>query len=344
MSTSQQSESAELTTDRFDELVDRDQLPDFIIGGAMKSGTSSLRNVLREHPDIFIPPHEIHFFNVDEVDQEGEHFIHLKDGWVDHDWEADFEEYLAWYRTQFSDAREDQVIGEDTTTYLPSRKAPERIARLLPDVKLIFSLRDPVDRTYSHYWHRVRTGREVHDFETALEKNTAGLFRRSFYRESLERYLEHFDRDQIRVVLFEEYIESPQRVIDELCEFIGVEAIIDVEQTRSHSNRSTLPLHPNIRRAANWLRQWTPSMWFADHLPKMPGGAPQCYRHMRSHEIAAHVLAAGVDRILEWLPRVGYPPIEADTRVFLENVFIRENVDLSDLIGRDLASHWSGPW
>ena len=122
-------------------------LPDLILVGAPKCGTTSLHAMLALHPDVFIPEYEVFFFDVDDVMIHPDFFFH-RSGSSFHDYEGEFEEYLAWYRSLFTSAEPGQIIGEDTTTYLCSHYAPTRIAELLPDVKLIALLRDPVDRAY----------------------------------------------------------------------------------------------------------------------------------------------------------------------------------------------------
>ncbi|HUE84637.1 MAG TPA: sulfotransferase [Vicinamibacterales bacterium] len=136
------------------------KLPTFLIGGAQKSGTTTLHHYLSAHPDIFIPrrPQELHFFDFDPNYVRGVH----------------------WYASHFTSATPaHRAIGQTSPLYLYAPDAPERIAALLPDVKLIFIRRNPVDRAFSHYWHAIKKGRKTLDFETALamedlDRNTEG--------------------------------------------------------------------------------------------------------------------------------------------------------------------------
>jgi hypothetical protein len=117
------------------------KVPNFIIIGAMKSGTTSIHHILASRDDVFLPEKEVYFFDVDDIEQHGDFFIKTKNGWTFHDFEADFDTYFEWYQKYFARAEPGQMIGEDTTTYLASKKAPVRIAKLLPNVKLIAVLR-----------------------------------------------------------------------------------------------------------------------------------------------------------------------------------------------------------
>ncbi|MCP3936778.1 MAG: sulfotransferase domain-containing protein [Actinomycetia bacterium] len=115
-------------------------LPDFIIIGAQKSGTSWLGSCLRQRDDVFVHRGEIHYFNDDRNYNRGP----------------------GWYETHFSEARDDVLVGEKTPNYLPncvSVGQPERIKDLLPDVKLVAIVRDPVERAISSYRHLRQRGR-----------------------------------------------------------------------------------------------------------------------------------------------------------------------------------------
>src|SRR5438874_9396950 len=126
------------------------RLPDFIIGGAPRSGTTWLYHLLDRHPDVYmaapVTP-EPKFFLVDRLYEKG----------------------LAYYASQwFAGAGNSRLAGEKSTDYLESGAAAKRIARDLPRVKLVFILREPVDRAYSNYlWTRMN-GLETEDFQTAL--------------------------------------------------------------------------------------------------------------------------------------------------------------------------------
>ncbi len=111
-------------------------LPDFMIIGAPKCGTTSLFEYLCGHPNVARPRRkEIHYFD------------------------ERFERGLAWYRRHFPLVEKPQITGEATTAYLFAKNTPARAAALVPDAKLIAVLRDPVRRVISHYWHNKRRRR-----------------------------------------------------------------------------------------------------------------------------------------------------------------------------------------
>jgi hypothetical protein len=203
-------------------------LPDFILVGAPKCGTTSMHAMLALHPDVFLPEHEVFFFDVDDVMTHPDFFVH-RDGLSFHDYDAQFEEYLAWYRSMFAGAQPGQLIGEDTTTYLLSPDAPRRIASLLPDAKLIAILRNPVDRTYSQYLHNARSGRHFVSFERALRTNPGALMVQGFYAEQLERYRGFLNAGQMLVLFFEDFTEDPMRELRRVCDFLGLKDLPPID-------------------------------------------------------------------------------------------------------------------
>ncbi|MBW2260597.1 MAG: sulfotransferase [Deltaproteobacteria bacterium] len=317
--------------------VDTEGLPDFIIIGAQKSGTSSLHGILARHPGVFIPPREIFFFDVDDVEQHPDFFVRTGDGWTDHDFERDLAAYLAWYRGMFEDARPGQMIGEDSTTYLASRAAPGRIAAMLPEVKLIALLRDPVTRAYSHYWHTVSTGRATMTFEESLQAGRGNLITRGRYLEQIERYLAHFGSGSLKIILFEEFVSDEQSTVDGVCAFLGLEPSIDLATVDPHKNRASPPLSLPARLLVNRLFQRFTAKSYRGRIPNMPSYDPGSLRSRIEKHPLARRLADGYESLR---PRRRYPAMKPETRSHLEGVFRRLNAGLSELIGRDVSEHW----
>jgi hypothetical protein len=305
--------------------------PDFIIGGAMKSATSSLHTILATHDRIFIPETEIHFFSIDDPIQHPTFFFGPTGVRRDQDYERDFERNLRWYRKFFAPARDEQVVGEDSTVYLASPDAPARIHDLLPDVKLIFLLRNPVDRTYSHYWHRLRKGYAAHRFESELQYGPATLHLRSFYKPQLQRYYEAFARDQIKVILFEQFVENTQQVVDEVCAFLDVPTSIDLADVNDHANPSKVP---RWLRLQLWLNRRSRSLddRYGSHLPGESEG---------SFSVRDRVLGRVYARLKRWNLRFGsYPPMHPETRRHLSRIYGQKNRGLGELIEANPEKHW----
>jgi len=196
------------------------RLPDFIIGGAPRSGTTWLSELLDRHPDVYMAK---------PVKPEPKFFL------VDHLYEKGLQYYSD---TWFAQAGEWQVAGEKSTDYLESRPAAERIAHDLPHVKLVFILREPADRAYSNYlWTRMN-GIETEDFETALRLEPErertlpekwkfarpfSYFSRGLYADLLADYFKRFRREQMLILRFEDIDQRPAVLADRLHRFLGVE-------------------------------------------------------------------------------------------------------------------------
>jgi hypothetical protein len=103
------------------------RLPDFVIIGATKSATTWLSSNLSAHPRVFLPSPELHYFS------------------------RHYDKGEEWYRSHFADARDGQLIGEKSASYLPDAQTPHRLHRLLPKARLIAQLRNPIERAYSDY-------------------------------------------------------------------------------------------------------------------------------------------------------------------------------------------------
>ena len=316
--------------------------PDFFIGGAAKSGTSSLHHILDHHPDIYIPEVDIMFFDLDEIDVHRGYFPRFDDGWIDQDLEGHFDDYHDWYLDFYDEADDDQIWGEDAPSYLRSEKAPARIAERVPDAKFVFMLRDPVDRIHSYYWDLYRSAEMTRGFDRALRFARPSMYAGSYYKKGLERYLDHFDREQLNIVFFQDFVERPQQVVDEVCGFLGCERSVDVDAVETHHNRSGVPPEPLIpvKYVANWARSWGPRRGTMGHLPTLEFDRLEQARKMSWSGIVGHLIGAGIDRLLELFPDGQYPPMAEETREFLERLMARENAGLSEIVGRDVSEYW----
>lgn len=189
------------------------RLPNFIVGGALKSGTTSLNYVLKQHPQVFMCPlKEPRYFayesdNPDHVSGKGLHFP-IKS--------------LDQYGALFEESGGFLAVGEVSPHYLISPVAPQRIRDAIPDAKLIFSLRDPVKRAYSVYWHDVRLGIENRPVEEALTEREYAVIHGRYYA-WLRNWYDRFDPLQIKVILFDDLLRDAPGVFADLCRFLGID-------------------------------------------------------------------------------------------------------------------------
>lgn len=178
--------------------------PNLFVIGAMKAGTTSLHRYLSSHPDVFMcEPKEPGFF-VPELKY--------------------YPRDEAWYRSLFAAAGDARVVGEASTHYakLPVYGGvPERIAAYSPDARFIYVMRDPVERTLSHYWYHVRLYGTGKPMLQAFRENVA--FRAfSDYPMQLAPYFERFGADRVLCLTFEEMVADPRGTISGVLEWLGL--------------------------------------------------------------------------------------------------------------------------
>lgn len=188
------------------------RLPDFIVAGAVKSGTTSLNYYLKQHPEIYMSPmKEPRFFAYDATDPEHQQGEGLR-----------FPiRTLEEYGQLFDGVDGETAVGEASPHYMISPVAPRQIRTILPDVRLIFSLRDPVKRAYSVYWHAVRLGQEDRPPGEAFTEEDYRV-RNGRYYELLQPWYDLFPASQIKVILFEDLVADTLGIYGELCHFISV--------------------------------------------------------------------------------------------------------------------------
>jgi len=208
-------------------------LPTFLVIGALKAGTTSLWTYLRGHPDVYMPEEkELRFF----VEQ--------------HNWDRG----LDWYEGRFSASGGAHAIGEASPAYTIATSfpgVPARIASLIPEAKLIYVVRHPVERMRSHYLQRRVDGTERLPPERAFLEDLDYLHT-SRYAFQIDLYLEHFARDQILIITTEELREDRLETLQRAFGFIGVDpdvvpAGIDEVRNRSAEKEIRSPVVAGIR-------------------------------------------------------------------------------------------------
>jgi hypothetical protein len=212
-------------------------LPNFLIIGAARSGTSSLYAYLLQHPDVYLPKNkrpEPHFFFKDSEYARG----------IDH--------YESRY---FADWNGETAVGEASTSYIFGPETPARVARYLPDVRLLAILRNPLERAYSNYCHTVKSGLETLDFAQAIAREserTAALrgtdlaeiepyayLARGLYFEQLQRWYRFFHPAQLHVVIFDDFVADTRAALTEILSFLQVDCSLIPERLDRIENRST---------------------------------------------------------------------------------------------------------
>jgi hypothetical protein len=188
-------------------------LPNFLIIGAQKSASTFVHECIREHPDVFMPRHEIAFFQ-------------------DPDY---LESDISQFKSIFDAVKNEKAIGIKCPDYLARPECPERIYKHIPNAKLIVVLRNPVDRAISAYYWFMQVGIiPVRPLEEGLKDVISGqydsqyprcqeIINYGFYHEHLMRYLHYFDKKQLLIVLQSDLKDSPQQVISRIYRFLEID-------------------------------------------------------------------------------------------------------------------------
>jgi hypothetical protein len=291
----------------------------FLIIGAQKAATTWLADCLVEHPDVFMTrPKEIHFFN------------HA------------FDKGIAWYEAYFQDWSGQSAVGEATPGYLNHPAAPGRIKATLGDkVKLIASLRHPVDRAYSAFWHYTRRGHipPETDFATLLlqaasgaTEDRFGLCTRGLYFSQLSRYLEYFARDNLQILIYEDLKKDNEKAVRECLTFLGVDTqfVPGSLSSRSNSSRELRRFHGQAVKLRQTIAEKTTSLLAG----RVPAGMQE--RVLQAGRFAFEHL------LLRQLPKQSdYARLNQDVRQDLLESFMPDIRQLEDLLRKDL-SVWYG--
>lgn len=288
------------------------KLPDLLVIGEQKSGTTTVAATLSASPDIIMSAEkELHYFA-----------SYQRFGPCGRYPDTPLESYAA----HFADAGS-RLAGEATPNYLSDPGAPARIREAVPNAKLIVVLRDPVTRAWSHYWHQVRGGIERRSFERAVDieperiaSGDADDFERFTYTtrgryiDGIERFALLFGRESILVMFMSDVVSRPGSAVEQLSGFLGVNGW--AIETSPHKNRADYPRWP----AADRLKRRV-----MDSCARVAPGATTALKRIGRATRSMRVYH-------------GEPRMKPSTRRRLEGMFAEPNRRLADWLGQPL------PW
>lgn len=282
-------------------IDDSSELPNFLVIGAGKAGTTTLHSWLAAHPQILVPRlKETNFFA----------YVARVDGDVDFECKPEDFPIRSWasYRALFRDAERFRAIGEVSPRYLAVPGIANHIAQHLPRVRLIAILRHPVDRAYSSYLMHCRDGRETRTFEVAIreeldrttnpkltygQQHYLGI---GYYFRHLSRYWEHFDATQLHIELYDDLLSNPAEFVRRVYRFLGVDEDFEVNLS-TRLNPSGVPRNrlfaPILRksRVSQAVRARLPEV-FRQPAQRIFDGwrATQLVKPLLNHELRARLV------------------------------------------------------
>lgn len=271
---------------------------DFLIVGAQKSGSTSLRAFLEEQEkDIFILNRELHFWNKDGQYQGG----------------AGLNGYLK----NFADAKPHQIRGEKSPSYLVSQEAPGRIHRHFPEVKIIAILRNPIDRAYSAYWHGRRVGAietsttfgaAVRNYKVNQGKPYGDMITAGFYSEQIARYLNFFPLKQLHVISFESTLTQSGDELHGVLKFLLPNSAIANEESQLAFPKR------NVARASRF---------------------PKLNEAIFKSKFLSYSTKSRISK--KSLVELKVPEMLEDDRKFLQDIYAGENQALQSILGKNFG-------
>lgn len=294
-------------------------MPNFLIIGAAKSGTTALHWYLDQHPDIFMSrPKELKFFPWEN--QRPDYRGPLDEAVV-----SSVITSVEDYRAYFAAGAGSAARGESSPQYIYFPRAAERIRHHVPDMKLIAVLRHPADRAYSHYLMMQRGGYETLTFGDALAAEERRIRdgwayhwhyrRRGFYAAQLKPYFELFEREQLRIYLHEDFHADPAGLAQDVFRFLGVDDAF-VPNVSTRHNVTKVPRHHGLHA---YLSQ------------------PRLSKTLFKLLVPPRLSRRVGDRLREF--NATKPPGPGDQRGELIRAYREDITELQDMLRRDL-SHW----
>lgn len=271
------------------------RLPDFIAVGPARTGTTWLHGVLYHRVSLPRGTKETHYF----------------------DWFYD--KGIDWYRAYFVDCPAGQPVGEIAPTYFHKPEVRERIARVLPNCRVVCTLRNPAERAYSAYRVYVREGETQLGFEEEVMRPGSRILNSSRYAFHLRGWQQLFGKDNIGIFLYDDLENDEQAYVDSICDFLGVERL-DLSEIRQFLVRNSVRHVPRSVRVAGWAHSVRVWLW-----------------SRRGDRVVRAFDRWGIWRFIHEGQREFAPPSpELDDR--LRELFLPEVEELESLLGRDLSA------
>lgn len=296
-------------------------LPNFLIIGAAKSGTTALYRYLKQHPEIFMSSRkEPHFFSFTNESK-------ITNGPGDYVKSAITDFNL--YRQLFDPVTNQKAIGEASPTYIYVPGTAEKIHSVLPNVKLIAILRNPVDRAFSAYMHQVRDGHEdSKDFLEAIYRETERIannwgpiwhyINAGYYYNQLIPYYNLFNKNNIKIIIYDDFVNNPVKEIQDIFTFLEVNNMF-VPDMSARPNVSGIPKHKTWQRIMDFT---------FNHPNPIRGISRKLFSEEFRWKVTSHLRNKNLIK----------PTITLELRKELINLYKSDIVNLQKLINRDLSA------
>lgn len=287
------------------------ELPNFIYAGPNKSGSTWTYNALREHANIFMANRDpVNYFDV-----------HYHRG-------------ESWYRSRFEGYEDEVAIGDESPGYIKNPYAPKRINNDLDDVKIIFCLRNPINRAFSQWWHEEGLWTDTlsgDGFEWAVKHHPVNdvYITPGYYHYHLSRWEKHFSENQIKILFFDDFKNDNESHVQEIYDFIGVDDKFTPSVCGSTVNKANDVIEPmKLRKMRKNLKI------------RIANNAPKSLKNYILKPIHSRIEHYYTTAITPLSPENEYKKgMDPDIRRQLENIYKDDVIQLQKRTGRDL-SYW----
>ena len=275
------------------------RLPDFLVVGVQRAGSTWLHRQLERHPDICTGKYrkEINYFS------------------------QNYSRGRKWYESYFEHCGNDKIVGEVSPNYMSKEIYAKRIYDLLPEVKLIAILRNPIDRAYSHYKKKV-VDRGCEQMFTENLKSDKTLLEKGLYYSQISNYLKYFPKERIKILIFEETIKDPEENLRKLFKFLGVNPHFIPPGCNENINPSFIPEMHGL---------YLLSKKTADRL----------HKYNLSYLVALGKKLKLKNLILsQKSSKKEFEKISKETHDYLNSYYKKDVIKLSGFLGRDMNKYW----
>ncbi len=293
--------------------------PNFVIPGAGRSGTTALVGYLKQHPEVFIPHQKEPNYFCKKYDLGVDWYLGLF--YREYREKGVMESFV--YDLLYNYWSGEKAVGEASTAYLNCEGCPRRMHEFNPDFKLIFLLRNPIERAFSNYKKEIQVlGVEKPFGEMVKEKDerASKYLQYGLYYRNINNFLDFFSKKQMLFVLFEDFVEEPEDELQRIFEFLDLEADFALDTSKIDKNPSRMPISLRLQRLISTELRAEVDEWF----------------FKRAFLYLARSLLNPLNHLLE----IREPPeIGKETKKELVEYFRDDIVKLESFLGRDL-SHW----
>ncbi|MGM0588333.1 MAG: sulfotransferase domain-containing protein [Bacteroidota bacterium] len=285
------------------------------LAGSQKTASTWIYRCLKEHPEIFV------------TDRDASHFFTVN-----------YYKGVEWYHSLYRDKVDEEVVFDTTPSYIRDEDAARRIYEYNPNAKLVFNLRNPIDRAFSHYWHEKHKGKINFEFSEAVLYSGIGNFdlyqnwiKSGFYYKMIAKYLEYFGRDNVLILVYEDLKKDSVEFIQNIYRFSEVDDSFIPKSAQTVINKAGKPINQNKnpdQSNSTYINKITQSF---------PASIGDPLRRVKQRYLTKHITTS--DKSVNDDTTEYERGVDPKIREILRKIFKPENEKLAEAFNLNL-DHW----